>query len=290
MHSSDRSAAGVLNVMRRKRGVDESGHADTRLARSVAAGDADRAAGRAAARRDPPGIGSPHGTRLPSSRQLSEQLAVSRNTVVRAYDELVAEGYVDTRPASGMFVAERLPDSPLPLPAIVPTPTGGAIRRRCRFPHRRPRAPDLVGRNRSRLSFDFFPGQPNASLFPLKTWRRLLQQSLSHGGAAGLAHYGDPGGLVRAALRHRGSSGGDARRRRRSRLHRHRQRHPGGDQHRRAAVPRPGATGVIEDALLSGRGLRVRGRGRARLVGVAGRRGWPAAPSAARPTRRRCSI
>jgi len=30
------------------------------------------------------------GTRLPSSRQLSEQLAISRNTVVRAYDALMA--------------------------------------------------------------------------------------------------------------------------------------------------------------------------------------------------------
>ena len=30
------------------------------------------------------------GTRLPSSRQLSEQLSISRNTVVRAYDALVA--------------------------------------------------------------------------------------------------------------------------------------------------------------------------------------------------------
>ena len=51
-------------------------------------------------------------------------------------------------------------------------------------------------RNRGRLSFDFFPGQPNAGLFPLKTWRRLMQNCLSHGGAVGLSHYGDPAGLI----------------------------------------------------------------------------------------------
>lgn len=35
------------------------------------------------------------GTKLPSSRRLSEQLGVSRNTVVRAYEELCSEGYAD---------------------------------------------------------------------------------------------------------------------------------------------------------------------------------------------------
>jgi GntR family transcriptional regulator/MocR family aminotransferase len=143
----------------------------------------------------------PAATRLPSSRELSEQLAVSRNTVVRAYDSLVAEGYLDTRPASGMFVAQRLPDNPFPPPPIVAEridDTDGASA----MPLRALRAPDLVNRNRSRLSFDFFPGQPNASLFPLKTWRRLLQSALSRGGAVGLAHYSDPAGssTLRAAI------------------------------------------------------------------------------------------
>src|ERR1700691_2399104 len=48
------------------------------------------------------------GTRLPSARRLSEQLAVSRNTVIRAYDALIIEGYVESRPASGIFVAEPM--------------------------------------------------------------------------------------------------------------------------------------------------------------------------------------
>ena len=55
---------------------------------------------------------------------------------------------------------------------------------------------------RNRLSFDFFPGRPSAALFPLKTWRRLLQSNLSHGGGAGLSQYGDPAGLpaLRSAI------------------------------------------------------------------------------------------
>src|SRR5882757_4125807 len=47
------------------------------------------------------------GTRLPSSRRLSEQLMISRNTVVRAYDLLLMEGIIESRPASGIYVAEQ---------------------------------------------------------------------------------------------------------------------------------------------------------------------------------------
>ena len=49
------------------------------------------------------------GVRLPSSRRLAEQLEVARNTVMRAYDTLMAEGWVELRPASGLFVAASEP-------------------------------------------------------------------------------------------------------------------------------------------------------------------------------------
>ena len=50
------------------------------------------------------------GTRLPSVRQLADAACVSRDTVVQAYDRLVAQGMVYSRPGSGFFVsAQRLP-------------------------------------------------------------------------------------------------------------------------------------------------------------------------------------
>src|SRR5271156_6960282 len=58
------------------------------------------------------------GTRLPSSRRLSEQLAISRNTVVRAYDLLLMEGIVESRPASGIYVAEQLPPNAVAIQSI----------------------------------------------------------------------------------------------------------------------------------------------------------------------------
>src|ERR1051325_8272102 len=48
------------------------------------------------------------GVRLPSTRDLVGQLGVSRNTIVYALDQLVAEGYLRTRIGSGIYV-EDLP-------------------------------------------------------------------------------------------------------------------------------------------------------------------------------------
>src|SRR3984957_222760 len=138
------------------------------------------------------------GTKLPSSRRLSEQLGVSRNTVVRAYEELSSEGYVEARPASCVAVAACLPDSMMAPPDAAPGlhHDEGRDGVDMPMPALQPRCQDLVNRSRNRLSFDFFPGRPNAGLFPIKTWRRLLQNCLSHGGAVGLSQYGDPAGSI----------------------------------------------------------------------------------------------
>jgi len=63
------------------------------------------------------------------------------------------------------------------------------------MPLRHARGPSLPNASHTRLLYDFFPGRPSADLFPLKTWRRLLQRNLSHGGGAGLTQYGEPAGL-----------------------------------------------------------------------------------------------
>lgn len=46
------------------------------------------------------------GMSLPSSRKLSEQLSVSRNTVVLAYQSLIDEGFIETRERSGYYVCQ----------------------------------------------------------------------------------------------------------------------------------------------------------------------------------------
>ena len=45
------------------------------------------------------------GARMPSTRMMAEQFAISRITVLLTYERLIAEGYLHTMPAKGTFVA-----------------------------------------------------------------------------------------------------------------------------------------------------------------------------------------
>lgn len=51
--------------------------------------------------------------RLPSSRNLAKQLGLSRNTIISAFEQLIAEGYLITRQGSGTYVANISPDQHL---------------------------------------------------------------------------------------------------------------------------------------------------------------------------------
>lgn len=51
----------------------------------------------------------PPGARLPSVRQLSQELAVNQNTILRVYEHLAAEGVLDMRHGEGTFVSADLP-------------------------------------------------------------------------------------------------------------------------------------------------------------------------------------
>lgn len=53
-------------------------------------------------------------SRLPSIRGLSDTLGVSKTTVIAAYDQLCAEGYIANRPQKGYFVAADFQNSPAP--------------------------------------------------------------------------------------------------------------------------------------------------------------------------------
>src|SRR5437763_3575736 len=65
------------------------------------------------------------GERVPSTRELAATLDVARATVTAAYDQLVAEGYLESAHGSGTFVCRELPDDLLrarraPAPAAIP--------------------------------------------------------------------------------------------------------------------------------------------------------------------------
>ena len=68
------------------------------------------------------------GARLPGTRALARELGVSRNTVLQACEQLVAEGYATGRPRSGTFVAIGDVPAPLPLLSSRTSPTQRIIR------------------------------------------------------------------------------------------------------------------------------------------------------------------
>jgi GntR family transcriptional regulator/MocR family aminotransferase len=97
------------------------------------------------------------GTKLPSTRALALELAVSRNVVLEAYEQLLAEGYLETRAGSGSYVAAGAAFDAAP-----ETNVDGL-----RLVGFKPFRVDLV---------DFRSGLPDLSRFPVRTWRRLSRE------------------------------------------------------------------------------------------------------------------
>jgi GntR family transcriptional regulator/MocR family aminotransferase len=141
------------------------------------------------------------GLKLPSSRDMANELAVSRNTVALAFDWLASEGYVESRVGAGTFVAGYLPEAALDArTSLPPSPQQPASSRRTPVTFTG-RMPASVGRDRPRLGYDFWYGRLDRREFPVGTWRRLILENLSRAGA-NLSDYGHPAGdpELRAAI------------------------------------------------------------------------------------------
>ena len=122
------------------------------------------------------------GDRLPSTRVLAEHLKVSRSTTQMAYDQLLAEGYMEARPCRGYFVSH--------LEELVETGPSGTEEMQTAA------EPDAGWR------VDFSPRGIDLDSFPYHVWRKLSRNTLVddnkemfHSGD----HQGEPG--LREAIR-----------------------------------------------------------------------------------------
>jgi GntR family transcriptional regulator / MocR family aminotransferase len=134
------------------------------------------------------------GTRLPATRVLASDFGVSRNTVMSAYAQLLAEGYVEGEVGSGTYVARTLPDELLYARTSATQPHRPIQERRTlskrgvRLASMRVPTPRFPSELKA-----FRPGIPALDAFPYELWARLLarrwrrpQRSLlAYGDAAG---------------------------------------------------------------------------------------------------------
>lgn len=138
------------------------------------------------------------GDRLPSTRALAERLEVNRNTVVAAFDELAAQGWIVARGAGGTFVSDELPDRPVRRPAAAPEKTlsgRAGFEVRAVAPPRQIFGPDDI-------AYQLSAGVPDTRLLPAGLLARAYRRTLrSRAGRAAL-DYGDARGAprLRAAI------------------------------------------------------------------------------------------
>lgn len=146
--------------------------------------------------------------KLPASRALADLLAVSRMTVVNAYDLLLAEGYLEARRGSGTFVASRLPEEYLRIPK---RSAQEAIRKRSLRKHHLSEFGKNVGRNTFRIYNHHSPGVVvpfqhsviAAEEFPFELWSKLTHKHLKYSYRQ-VAGYGEAAGYgpLRKAVAH----------------------------------------------------------------------------------------
>jgi len=120
--------------------------------------------------------------KLPSTRALARQLKVSRNTVAAAYQRLVADGHLEARPRSGIYVSNaryaasrrdelRAAGEPTPIePPVWERQLGGS---------RQIEALMSVPPDWQQFPFPFVGSQLDLSLFPVAEWREASRVMLS---------------------------------------------------------------------------------------------------------------
>ena len=140
------------------------------------------------------------GARLPAARTLGNDLALSRNTVEQAYDQLHAEGYVDRHPRRGTFVSPTTPDRVLhavPPRTAQRTLSGDeSVGTRRRLSARGQAIAEIAlpaGVNALEPPRPFRAGVPALDAFPIHVWarlsaahwRRATRRHLAYGHSAG---------------------------------------------------------------------------------------------------------
>ena len=134
--------------------------------------------------------------RLPSTRSLANELGVSRNTTVLAYELLLMEGYIESQVGNGTRVARLQPEQlsqvkpaanpgtakvakPSQVAAIPTSSLANKVSQRTQLLEQTPRAAE-VGLSDQPATRLFRAGEPDISYFPYQIWARLIAKHVRH--------------------------------------------------------------------------------------------------------------
>ena len=138
------------------------------------------------------------GNKLPSTRAIASELGIARNTVIAAFKQLAAEGYVSSALGSGTYISASLPENPLSTLAVSEPPIADQPSASCGD------AANLSARGTKTTAYaagarfeiqPFAPGDPDFSIFPLKLWQRI-QNRVWRDARPELLDYGLAGGYL----------------------------------------------------------------------------------------------
>nr|WP_232348963.1 PLP-dependent aminotransferase family protein [Neptunomonas qingdaonensis] len=119
--------------------------------------------------------------KLPSSRYLSQQMGISRNSVIAAFDLLIEEGFAESRQGAGTFVAGIIELKPL-LGEVKQNHLSNSVVRISEVAQRIQTIDDQSSTKPGGLQETtqslFLPAQPAISDFPLKEWHAATARSL----------------------------------------------------------------------------------------------------------------
>jgi GntR family transcriptional regulator / MocR family aminotransferase len=134
------------------------------------------------------------GQRIPSSRYLASDLQISRITVLTAFEQLHAEGYLESSVGSGTYVAKSIPNNAAKLTLVdsrwTPSPSRPGSRRISKLGTKFLSAPTIPRGFRA-----FQVGLPALDRFPKTIWSRLAIRHSRHPKKELMA-YGDPMGRL----------------------------------------------------------------------------------------------
>src|SRR5579863_2257581 len=117
------------------------------------------------------------GTRLPATRDLAGQLALSRGTIIRAFEELKSEGYIEGSVGSGTDVSRILPEELLHARRETSGTETAPARRKRRLSGYARRAAEFSNFAR-RPSHAFRANIPALDLFPTDIWAQIAGRRL----------------------------------------------------------------------------------------------------------------